>query len=420
MSHSSLARRPSVTCRNFLAGFGAIAAICVIGNMQALAQNTVVQTTKPVITQTTTETTQTTTAATDSPTPAQTPAASQQSIAAQASDQKALTPQQQRELESVVAALKNDPSLSVPPPEVSEAQMQNKAYDQAVQGLFPLTPAQIKDVMQRLTSSQKAAAPPPAPEPKAEVKVENISLDPGVTPPTIYVANGYVTTMTILDSSGQPWPIQDVTIGGNFKLPGGAEGGGHMIRIVPDTRFGTGNLSVRLVGLTTPLTFRLQAGADVVYYRYDARVPQLGPNVKTPLIDRGVQTVAGDDTLMTVLQGLPPEGAERLSIEGTDRRTKAWQQNNLIYLRTPLTLLSPTWDSSVASADGTNVYSMAQAPVLLLSDNGKMVRARILGPVSDTAADSVVEKKDLKEKAKNLDDIDPQNPILPVYKPDAQ
>jgi intracellular multiplication protein IcmK len=49
----------------------------------------------------------------------------------------------------------------------------------------------------------------------------------------------------------------------------------------------------------------------------------------------------------------------------------------MTYVRTPLTLLSPGWQHSVSSADGMNVYMMASAPVLLLSDRGRVVRARV-------------------------------------------
>jgi intracellular multiplication protein IcmK len=49
----------------------------------------------------------------------------------------------------------------------------------------------------------------------------------------------------------------------------------------------------------------------------------------------------------------------------------------MAYIRTPLTLLSPGWDQSVSSADGMHVYAMAFAPVVLLSDDGRMMRAYI-------------------------------------------
>jgi intracellular multiplication protein IcmK len=116
-----------------------------------------------------------------------------------------------------------------------------------------------------------------------------------------------------------------------------------------------------------------------VHYRFDARIPKNGPLAKTPLIEYGgLNTVAGgDENLVQMLDGTPPGSAEKLVVEGTDGRTSAWRASGHIYLRTPLTLLSPAWDSSVSSADGTNVYTMNDTPVILLSDQGKMVRAHI-------------------------------------------
>jgi intracellular multiplication protein IcmK len=40
-------------------------------------------------------------------------------------------------------------------------------------------------------------------------------------------------------------------------------------------------------------------------------------------------------------------------------------------------LMSPGWSGSVSSADGMRVYEISGAPVLLLSDKGRMVRARL-------------------------------------------
>lgn len=257
-----------------------------------------------------------------------------------------------------------------------EKAAKDAAFKAAVDGVLPMSPEQIQQLLDRLESSQRAAAPPPGPAPRAEVKVTTLSLDPGVEPPTIQVSAGFVTTLTMLDATGQPWPIIDVGIGGSFDVPQ-PEQGSHVVRIAPLTRFGTGNLSIRLVDLPTPIAFKLSSGGDVVHYRYDARVPQFGPGAKMPLIDKGSNMVAGDAVIMAVLDGVPPNGAQRLNVSGVDSRTAAWKIGERIFVRTPFALLSPGWDSSVSSADGMTVYTVANAPVLLLSDNGMLVRARV-------------------------------------------
>jgi intracellular multiplication protein IcmK len=285
--------------------------------------------------------------------------------------------------------LSNTTPANAPPP-LTEEERQKKVFDNALNNVFPLTPEQIQQVMQRMNQAQEAGRAPPDPDPTPVVKIEDVQLDPGVAPPLIKVATGYVTTINILDITGQPWPIQDVVVGGNFQVTGPNDA--QVLRLIPQTRFGRGNLSVRLVGLSTPITFRVESGGNEVYYRYDARIPQSGPDAKQSLIDHGFTGQAGDSTLMAVLAGIPPEGAKRLVLSGTDGRTKAWKINDQIYLRTPLTLLSPGWDASVRSADGTTVYVLAESPVLMLSDNGQMVKSGV-----DIPPDDPFHTNDLKE-----------------------
>jgi intracellular multiplication protein IcmK len=66
-----------------------------------------------------------------------------------------------------------------------------------------------------------------------------------------------------------------------------------------------------------------------------------------------------------------------MKVSGTDGRTTAYMVGDTTYVRTPLTLLSPGWSGSVSSADGMNVYSLSNAPVILLSDKGQVSRVRL-------------------------------------------
>lgn len=250
-------------------------------------------------------------------------------------------------------------------------------FDRALSDLLPLEPGQIQELLERLDQTQRAAASHPGGlPPSPDTRVVTLSLDPGSVPPIVYLHTGYVTTLTILDASGQPWPIHDIAYGGNFQIPD-PEVGTHIIRITPMTRHGSGNMSIRLEDLVTPITLRLQSGVDRVDFRVDARVPEFGPQANPPLIDGSSQLVAGDGTLTTFLEGVPPEGAVSLRLLGADERSSAWRVGDTMYLRTPLNLLSPGWDSSVRSTDGMQVYALSNTPVVLLSDNGVVLRATI-------------------------------------------
>lgn len=256
--------------------------------------------------------------------------------------------------------------------------LEEQAFDTALKQLLPLEPEQIRKTLENFKVKREAAETPiTVPEPRQVV--ETLSLDPSEAPALIKTAPGHVTTFTILDSTGAPWPIQDISWAGKFDITT-PESGGHVVRITPMTAHGVGNISIRLVDLITPVTVRLTTGIDEVHYRFDARIPRPGPLAKTPLIQYGgLKAVAGrDDNMTGFLDGTPPKEAVRLKVTGADGRTTAWKVSEQMYLRTPLTLLSPGWDSSVSSADGMNVYALNQAPVILLSDEGRMVRAQIV------------------------------------------
>ena len=257
-----------------------------------------------------------------------------------------------------------------------QEEIRSEAYDAALTGMFPLDPKQVEGLLKRYDETQEATSKPPYEAPKPQISVQNISLDPGVMPPSLKTAVGNVTTLNILDATGAPWPVQDVTWAGDFEIVEPEEGG-HIIRITPMSQFARGNIVIRMLTLKTPITMTLETSRDVVQYRVDARIPEYGPFASAPLMQGGKSLVAGSSELTSILDGVMPGGMSKLDVVGVDGRTTAYVMNGMTYVRTPLTLLSPAWQSSVSSADGMNVYALTNAPVLLLSDGGEFMRATL-------------------------------------------
>lgn len=250
------------------------------------------------------------------------------------------------------------------------------SFDNASNSLLPLSPDQVRDFMHHFETIQNASIAPFAGAPKAQVRIETLSLDPGVVPPELNLSPGYVTTINMLDATGEPWPILDVGVGGNFEVTP-TQAGSHVVRVMSLTRVARGNLSILLKDLPTPVIFKLSSGGPTVDLRYDGRIGKMGPGAKPSLIARQ-QLEAGNETMMLLLANAPPTDAKRLKVGGLDSRSMAWSLDGRVYVRTPLTLLSPAWDASASSADGMTVYEIGDAPVLLMSDNGAMVRARLI------------------------------------------
>lgn len=263
-------------------------------------------------------------------------------------------------------------------PEQIEAEIRKKAFNAAITGLIPLRPAEIRTLLERYDQTRQAVETPVYPYPKPEIVTEDISVDPGTTPPVLKLATGHVTILNFVDASGEPWPIGDIAWAGNFEIMK-ADEGSNKIAISPMADFAYGNINVQLISMKTAIPFTLETQREKVYYRFDARLPEDGPNAKPSLIgvNTSVSLAAGGGNMNAVLEGIPPAGSEKLAVEGVDGRTTAYQLNKITYVRTPLTLLSPSWNSSVSSADGMNVYTVKNASVLLLSDKGQVVRARL-------------------------------------------
>lgn len=261
-------------------------------------------------------------------------------------------------------------------PEELEEEIRREAFDAAITGLFPLSTDNIKTLLERNNEIQNAVQEPITGIPTPQIDVETISLDPGVAPMKIRTSAGFITTVSILDVTGAPWPIQDVSWAGDYEVIEPEEGG-HILRITPLTKQAYGNMSLRLLTLKTPVTIQLETNPDSVQYRVDARIPEYGPFAETPLIEGSTDRIAGDPQIMSVLDGVAPASAQKLYVSGTDRRTSAYKLGNMTYVRTPLTLISPSWDQSVSSADGMNVYGMRDTPVVLLSDRGRVSRVNL-------------------------------------------
>ncbi len=263
-------------------------------------------------------------------------------------------------------------------PDEKKMELRQKAFDAAVNGLFTLTPDEIRKMLELNDETKQAAETPLVPTPNMESVFTTISLDPGSKPLIVKTAIGSVTTLSMVDASGQPWPIRDLSWAGNFDIQQ-PESEGNMLRITPTSEFAYGNVSMRMKGLNPPIILVFKADRETVHVRIDIQIPELGPNGIAPLIDgNAVSTTAGSARMASVLEGIAPAQATKLEFSGVDGRTTAYMEGGRMYLRTPYTLLSPAWSSSVRSADGTNVYSLSTTPVLLMSDKGRMVRATLV------------------------------------------
>jgi intracellular multiplication protein IcmK len=282
------------------------------------------------------------------------------------------------------------PAAGVPTTAPDPAADNRRAFDDLKKDTAPLSPDQIIDLAKALNEGLRAAQHPYGSAPAITNQAKTLNIAPGADGTDLALAIGYPTIITFLDATGEPWPVVAASIGGEktaFDLQVLPEkGSGPMVQVTPTAPYPMPvGLTVILAGLTKPLVFRLTTGEKAyVNVSFEARVPLKGPNAKPPLIDTPRSLVAGDALLQAVLDGVVPSGAVRIKVDGlTDSQpaTEAWLIAASLYLRTPLSLLSPAPRQIIHSdPDGLTAYQLPKTTVVVLSDAGTPIRVRLHEP----------------------------------------
>jgi intracellular multiplication protein IcmK len=271
-------------------------------------------------------------------------------------------------------------ALAVPTQESLEGgenlNIRDEAFTETTNGLLPLTPDQIRTLHNLFSNTQRAVGEAPGIPPRPTSTSKIVNLSPGATPPLLRLSAGFVSSLVFLDATGAPWPIEAYDLGDPKSYNIQWDKKSNMLLVQAITESKSGNLAVMLRGLNTPIMITLLAGQRAVDYRVDLRVPGLGPNAAPAPMPESLPG-ASNPVLLDVLNGVAPVGARALKVIGRD--CSIWLLNGKIYLRTRLTVLSPGWISTLSSADGMHAYEMQQTPVILASENGKMVKLIIQG-----------------------------------------
>ncbi len=265
----------------------------------------------------------------------------------------------------------------IPAPGIEPLPESKEAFKSLMQQNMPLTPEQVVRLRQLIDATQRAAATPANIPPKPVSTTLMINLAPGSTPPAIRLAQGYVTSLVFVDSTGAPWPIAAYVIGNPKSANIQWDGKSNIILIQAVSPYGDSDLVIRLVGLMTPITLALVSGQRVVDYRTDIHVSGIGPNTKELPTGTGLPQNA-NQLLLSILDGVAPPGSKQLAVNGC-RDCQAWLLGDKMYFRTRFTVLSPGWVGRMVSPDGMNAYEIQKSSSILISQYGQPIELRVEG-----------------------------------------
>ena len=257
--------------------------------------------------------------------------------------------------------------------------IEDQAFANVINRQLPMTPEQIAILRKAFDDAQKAAATPPGVPPRPATTSILVSLSPGAAPPVIRLGAGYISSLVFVDSTGQPWPVKAYSVGDPTSFNIQWDKKSNTLLVQSGTFYKRSNLAVMLNGLDTPVMLTLLAGQTAVDYRVDLRIPGAGPNA---VYTQQSLPSATNSILLNVLNGVPPEKARSLKIDGASSDVcQAWLFNDRLYLRTLLNVISPAWKSIMTSADGTHAYELQPTSVILAVHKGgdKTVRLVLEG-----------------------------------------
>lgn len=263
------------------------------------------------------------------------------------------------------------------PPSPPPTEDETIAFNSLLQQNMPLKPRQVVELRQQIDMAQRAAAVPPVVPPKPMSSTLMINLAPGTTPPVIRLAQGYVSSLVFVDSTGSPWPIAAYDIGNPKNVSIQWDGKSNILLMQAIAPYGNGDIVFRLVGLPTPITLELISGQRVVDYRVDIHVPGIGPNAKDIPIGTTLPESASS-LLLGVLDGVAPAGSKTLNVSGS-ADSQAWLLGERMYFRSRFTVLSPGWVSTMVSIDGMHAYEIPKTSSVLVSRYGEPYELKIEG-----------------------------------------
>lgn len=289
------------------------------------------------------------------------------------------------------AAQASAPGATLPSATLPPLPPENTLYQSAAKSLLPLHPKDLMNFRKKLQATQKASEVPITP-PLAKTEVITVHPNRGNIP-VIPMAAGYVTDVSFVNEWGQPWFVEDATVGngaafqvvnpvtsgsiqtesalenkeGKTSANGAAPVKTSTIIVAAKQKFRDSNLSVLLHQLPTPLLFDLQTGQKMVDYRIIVRVDGLPAGAMPPIGGLGRSHDAADAVLMRALYDTMPQSAQSIPFGYGE----AWRMNGKVWLRTRHSVLAPAWLATLQSPDGVHAYELPATETAMLTVNGE-------------------------------------------------
>ncbi len=262
-------------------------------------------------------------------------------------------------------------------PGSSEEVVSKAAFSQLLKQDFPLTPSEIQKFKAVAAEQQKANSLAPQGSPiQSNSQIISISMKPGGPQEVVRIGQGTITSLIFTDQNGQVWPITSYSVGDptSFNVQWNKSSG--VLMVQGQKLYADSNIAVMLKGLDVPVMVNLMLGQKKWDYMDYLRVEALAPGDNTV---EPSQLAGAPAYLMDILNGVPPMGSVPMQTDNSG--VQVWGYQGYYLVLTQGTLMSPAWKAKAngPGADPYHAYEITPTPVLLVSDQGNLVRVMVTG-----------------------------------------
>lgn len=243
--------------------------------------------------------------------------------------------------------------------------LSDRAFEAILEEMFPTTLEQLKTIQDKQREFDNVLYDNKSPD--AITDIIQVSTKPGAKPVEIMVAPYHTSTLNVIDSTGQPWPISVVMYGNDadYRVTKvDAHAYSNIVRIDPQREVGTTNINLSLVALPTTLTVTLKNSLERYHPSPILQIDKEGPQAK-PLPVFSIDGINTDSILKNILLGITPDDYE--AMKTSDANVEAWRHDGSLYLRTNYQPLSPLPRSIHHGPAGYAAYRLNDIPVLVMT-----------------------------------------------------
>lgn len=262
--------------------------------------------------------------------------------------------------------------------EIPTEKLSDRAFEALLEEMFPTTPEQLKKIQEKEKAHNNVLYDNKAP--KSLTEIIQVDTRPGAEPVAIYVAPFHTSTLNIIDSTGQPWPVSTVMYGNKADYEVTKVDGhkyANMVRIDPTREVGTTNINLSLADLPTSITITMKNNTDKYHPSPVLQIDKEGPQAK-PLPVFSVDNVNSDAVLKNIVLGAAPDTFEAL--ETSDENVEAWRSEDSLYIRTTYRPSSPLPRGIHHGPSDYAAYRMNDMPILVMTtDDGYEKKITIKG-----------------------------------------